>query len=462
MSRIALLTLVGLFAIPSIAEAQLVTAGQALDQKTCDQIASDVKRRIEIWTRMKYRKPVPVNVETKRRWEQRLTQTGLGGHQARQGLAYYNIIANRITVVPWVIGGYPQGPKDKRQPAKKDREEWINKLESIMIHELMHALHHQNFYVVLGGARSASLKLDGLTAEEKDISTVEFLIAEGMSELVSVRTATPGARTHLTRRPNRELNRAQRYWDRYQPDGKTPFRVRLSNTGYQHGLDILNKLDRLAGPRAIRGMLYRQPPRELFFQPELLAKMVDFDDPPDPDSIFAFLSPDGVKFGEVELAVWPGKNRFFVEATPGRGRRRAPGCLIGYTAEAGSDDGPHGRSNYSFFIADPDRPGSWSKEQAESLRQDEPGSTKEKKVKLPMVDGVKADLIRVDRSDGSVEIRAEIDGLVVCARESKPTSTLEDRVRYALRSLYIRRPKADLYTKALVEAKKNINHEKGD
>ena len=92
------------------------------------------------------------------------------------------------------------------------------------------------------------MRTGGLSAQEKDVSTVEFLTAEGTAELVSVRTATARARTNLTRRPNLELDRAQRYWDKYQPDNKRPFRIILSNSGYQDGLDLLNRLDRKAGP----------------------------------------------------------------------------------------------------------------------------------------------------------------------------------------------------------------------
>ena len=152
---------------------RMLTAGDALDARTCQEVAQSVRNRIEEWTRIKYRRPVPVNVQDRRVWERRLKASGVAGHNAKSGLAFYNIISNQITIVPWVIGRY-QGNKN---PPKKFKDEWINKLESILIHELMHALHHQNFYVVLGGARQASLRTGGLSAEEKDVSTVEFLTA---------------------------------------------------------------------------------------------------------------------------------------------------------------------------------------------------------------------------------------------------------------------------------------------
>jgi len=437
---------------------RMLTAGQALDRKTCQEEARKVRDRIQAWTRIKYRRPVPVLVQSRGVWEKRIKLPGVAGHNARSGLAFYDIINNTITIVPWVIGQYAR----KKEPPKKWKEEWLNQLESILIHELMHALHHQNFYVVLGGARRASLRTGGLSAAEKDISTVEFLTAEGTAELVAVRTATSGARPHLTRRPQVELDSPQRYWNRYQPDDKRPFRVILSNTGYQDGLDILNRLDRKAGPRAIRGLLYRQPPREIFFQPEILAKL-KLDDPPDPDSILEFLSPAGVKFGEVYLAVNPGADRNFANAMPGGRRARAKGCLIGYTAATGDEDEADGRSSYSLFVADPDNPGTWSKDQADALKALEPSAAKTKKLALPLIKGApSAEIISVKRGDGSLWMRGEVAGLVIMARETKPTSNLEARVVRALSALYIKRPTAKLYESVFAEAKKVINHKNGD
>ncbi|MHC4954735.1 MAG: hypothetical protein ACYTGZ_12690 [Planctomycetota bacterium] len=460
MRQLVLILAVFVLAVPAFAQGgseSMVTAGQALDVSTCRETAEQVKKRIETWTRIKYRRPVPVLVQPRAVWERNLKLPGVAGHNARSGLAFYNIINNSITIVPWVIGRY----RGTKNPPKRFKDEWTSKLESILIHELMHALHHQNFYVVLGGARMASMRTGGLSSEEKDVSTVEFLTAEGTAELVSVRTATPRARTNLTRRPNLELDRAQRYWDKYQPDNKKPFRIILSNSGYQDGLDLLNRLDRKAGPRAIRALLYRQPPRELFFQPDLLAKL-KLDDPPDPDSVFEFLSPDGVKFGEVHLAVNPGADRNFTQAMPGARRSRAAGCLIGYTAGHGDEDDKHGRVNYSFFVADPDKPGTWSTEQADAIKALEPAGTKIKKIELPMAKGVKADVIDVKRTDGSRWVRAEVEGLVVLARETKPTSNLADRVIRALRVLYIRRPTKNLYGQLLPEAAKTINKSEND
>ena len=306
-----------------------MTAGKALDRETCERCADEVKARIERWCRMKYRRPVPVTVQPRSVWERAIKQQGYAGHAAKQGAAFYFPVQNFIQVVPWVIGGY-QGTKN---PPKLSKQEWMDRLESTIIHELMHALHCQNFFIVLGGADTASLRTSGISARDKDVATVDFLVAEGVAELAAARTATREARM-LSRLPEREISSGQIYWDRYQPDGKKPFRVILFDHGYQDGIDLLNQLVRKAGPRALRAVLYRPPPRALLFQPELLAK-VNLDDPPDPDAVFAFLSPDGVKFGEVFLAVSPGKNRYFRRAATGTTGPRSTGCLLGYTAVVG-------------------------------------------------------------------------------------------------------------------------------
>jgi len=425
----------------------MVTAGEALDVETCRRVADEVKARIETWCRMKYRRPVPVTVQPRASWERALKQTGYAGEAAKRGAAFYDVVNNYIIVVPWVIGGY----REQEKPPKLTKQEWVERLESTIIHELMHALHCQNFYIVLGGADAASLRVDGLTEREKDLSTVDFLIAEGMAELAAARTSTREARM-LTRLPEKEISSGRIYWHRYQPDGKRPFRVILFDSGYQDGLDLLNMLARKAGPRALRAVLYRPPPRALLFQPKLLAK-VDLDDPPDPDSILAFLSPDGVKFGEVYLAVSPGNRRYFRRAATGTTGPRSPGCLLGYTAVVGGIGEPHGKSSYAFFIADPDEPGTWSAEQAGSLREE--GQASAKRVG-------DAEFLVVKPEDGSLWVRAESRGLVVLAHETKPTPNLEERVRIALKALEIRRPRPAIYRDALKEASRRISAAAGD
>ena len=208
-------------------------------------------------------------------------------------------------------------------------------------------------------------------------------------------------------------------------------------------------------------MLYRPPPRALLYQPDLLAK-VDLDDPPDPDSAFAFLSPDGVRFGEVFLAVSPGRDRFFRRAATGTTGPRSTGCLLGYTAVVGGIGHPQGKSSYSIFIADPDEPGIWSTAQAKSMLDMDPKAARETKRPLPQMKGLQAQVITVRPKDQSLWIRAEANGLVVLAHETKPTRNLEKRVLLALRVLQIRAPRANLYAAALREARKNISTKNGD
>jgi hypothetical protein len=239
----------------------------------------------------------------------------------------------------------------------------------------------------------------------------------------------------------------------YKPNGKDPYRVLLSASGYQDGIDLLHHLTLKAGPRGVRAVLYRPPPRELFFQPSLLAT-VDLDDPPNPDSIFGFLSPKLLAGGEIQLAVNPGANRFFERAI-GQISERARGCLIGYVTEI-DDAETNSLSRYAFFVADPDDPGAWSAAQATSLKALNPATAKEKTAAVPLHDGVKAKVVTVSLDDGSRYVRAETGGLVVLAFENKPTSTLEERTVYALSALYIRRPSPKIYDKALVEARKNV------
>ena len=118
----------------------------------------------------------------------------------------------------------------------------------------------------------------------------------------------------------------------------------------------------------------------------------------------------------------------------------------------GEESDARGVSRYAFFVADPDNPGTWSKEQAESLRA--LGGT-EREETLPL-ERAKARLITVDKADGSRYVRAEHEGLVILAHETKPTPNLERRVLLALRALYIRKPTQDLYTKAAAEIRKKL------
>jgi len=153
----------------------------------------------------------------------------------------------------------------------------------------------------------------------------------------------------------------------------------------------------------------------------------------------------------VHLTVNPGPHRYFLNARQGRMRSRAPGCLIGYAAEVGSDDGPHGGARYALFVANPDKPGKWSEEQAATFKALNPAGVNESKKSVPETKA-KANVVTVKIDDGSVYIRAESDGLVILAHESKPTKNLEERVLLALGYLHLYKPKAKIYAKAQAEA----------
>ena len=443
MRNLWVLPLLFAFALPVLAQDEEMLAGDALDVDMCNRIRDQVMPKIEGFSRMKYRRQVPIFIEPKALWDAKQKATGFAGHSAKHALAFYTPGRNTVTVIPWVIGGYA-----RKSPPKKTRASWVADLEPTLIHELTHAIHHQNFYTE-GRYYQASLRSSGISDRDLDRSTVDFLMGEGFPELVSLRTTEYPDRMH--RHPSRQLPAALNYMRKYKEDGKEPYRVILSKNGYVDGLNLMHHLQLKAGSRGVRGVLYRPPPRQLLFQPEILATIA-LDDPPDPDSIFGFLSPAILAAKGVRRACNPGAGRYFEGAY--RVPTRVHGCLIGYAAQIGSGQGT---ARYAFFVAHPDNGGSWAAEQAQSLKGINPAGTKERQVTLPLMkNGVKADVITVEAEDGSRYVRAEARGLVVIAHEGKPTSNLEKRVVLALRSLYIRRPTPRLYDEALAKAKAKI------
>ncbi len=422
-----------------------MTAGEALNAEMCAKMRDNVFPRIEAFTRMKFRRAVPIGIQPLKQWEDAQKQEGFAGYSARHALAFYTPGLNRVTVVPWVIGRYPP-PGQKGEPIKRSLDEWIADLEPTLIHELTHAIHHQNFFSE-GRFFAASVQVGGLTEEELDRSTVDFLLGEGFPELVASRTTE--FKGQMDRTPRPQLDSVLQYMKTYTPNNKDPYRVTLSQSGYNDGLDFLHHLQLAAGSRGVRACLYRPPPRMLLFQPELL-KTVDLEDPPDPDSIFGFLSPEALSGLDVRLAVNPGSGRLFEGAY--ESGMRAEGCLIGYVADIGSPKDPNGESRYAFFVANPDAPGEWSSAQAASLKAMNPAGATEKQVALPLTDNAKASVITVKEESGGVYVRAETGGLVVLAHESKPTRILEERMLAALRALYICKPKPKLYEAAHAKA----------
>ena len=420
-------------------------AGDVLTQELCERMRDDVMPRIELFTRMKFRRGVPMRLEPKGVWENKIKRDGFAGTSAKHALAYYTPSRNVVTVVPWVIGGYAGG-----NPSRRSRVAWISELEPTMIHELTHAIHHQNFYTE-GRFYAASLRAGGLSEEELDRSTVDFLMGEGVPELVALRTTDFKERMH--RHPGRDLPSPLNYMRKYQPDGKKAYRIKLLEHGYRDGLDLMHHLALKSGPRGIRAVLYRPPPRQLVFQPKILAT-VELDDPPEPDSIFGFLSPEILKGREILRATFPGHGRYFESACQ---PRRTKGCLIGYVATVGDEGSKDGQSRYAFFVADPDKPSPWVGEQLAALKGINPGGVKEKQVDLPLTKGIKATHVTVKTEDGGLYVYAAHGGLVVIAHETKPTRNLDRRVVYALSGLFIKRPTPDLYKAATEEAKRQLS-----
>ncbi|MGQ0614558.1 MAG: hypothetical protein ACT4PV_12555 [Planctomycetaceae bacterium] len=416
-------------------EEPLFQASEWITAENCTPLAKEVMPGIEAYTRMGFRRPVPLRVMPRAAWEEAKAQEGFVGHAAGAAVAFYTPALNTVTMVPWQF----DDPNNKRTAAA-----WRSFVEPTLIHELVHAIHHQNFFSE-GRFYMASLKATGLTDEEIDRSTVDFLLSEGVAELVALRTTTELG--GMFRQPARETDPPRRYMRSYQPDpeGKKAFRILLFESGYQDGLTLMHHIAMRGGMRAIRAILYRPPHRALLFQPDLLAT-VDFDDPPEPDAIFGCLHPGALDAEGIFLAVNPGAGRFFESASRGRDF----GCLIGYTTKA--TEGANGGGNYSFFVADPARPGDWSSKQAQSLRELAAGKAQEKEVALPLLDGVKASLIAVPLEGERFHLRAESVGLVIHMEEAQRSPRAEERILAALRALTIKRPKTGVYDEALKAA----------
>jgi hypothetical protein len=440
-------TILALFLLGTLARAQEVppgesaepqyTAGEWMTVENCDALKREVMPLIEADTRMAFRRPVPLEILPREAWEQMKQQEGFGGHAATHMAAYYTPGRNVVTMVPWNFEGPPGGPKLTRTAA-----DWRRAIEATLIHEMVHAIHHQNFYSERA-VYMASLKAAGLTEEEIDRSTVDFLQGEGFAELVALHTSR--APEGVGRHPERETESPATYMRRYLPDadGKTAFRIKLFDHGYQDGLTLMHHLRLQGGIRAVRAALYRPPPRVLLFQPALLGKL-DLDDPPEPDVILRAMHPGPLSADGIFLAMNPGRGRFFAAAIPGRNRE----CLLGYTAK--SSEGANDGGEYAFFVAHPDRPCTWVEEQAESLRA--LGESKESRVPLPVLKDATARLITAATKDGDFYVYAETGGLVVLMREATRTPLAEERALAALAALYIKRPKPKLYDEAYREA----------
>ncbi|MGH7162627.1 MAG: hypothetical protein ACREID_04015 [Planctomycetota bacterium] len=415
---------------------ELFEVGDALTEAACQPRLDATIPGIEGFTRMRFRRPVPLKILPRAQWEQMRKMDGFAGHMGKHAVAWYTPMLNVVTLVPWML--------EARPGEKKSVEGWFARAEATLVHEMTHAIHHQNFWSE-GRDYAASMRAGALTEREIDGSTVNFLLGEGFAELVSLRTSKSLA--GMGRSPDREISTPRQFMDRYRPEegSKDPFRIKLFNHGYEDGLTLLHHLAMSGGSRAVRASLYRQPPRLLLFQPHLLGKL-DLDDPPEPDAIFEFLHTGPLDKEGIFLAVNPGHGRYFSEAQG----TRAPGCLLGYAARATVRG--ETVAEYSFFVADPDGGGDWVTQQLEGMRELNPDGSKEKDVPLPLAKDVKAHLVVVPYANGALHVMAAAGGLVVHARERTPTALVEDRAVVALRALYLKRPKPQLFAEALKKA----------
>ena len=438
---LALLLLVGLNGPARAQERHMFTAWEWLTPEKMREIIDDVIPRIEAYTGMRFRRDVTLIVQPRAQWEAGLERAGFAGMMTRHALAFYTPSVNSVTAVPWVIGRALQ-----KKPLKRTDDEWLAQLQPTLIHEMTHALQHQNFHAE-GRWYAASLGAKGLTEQQIDRSAVQFILSEGFAELVALRTTD--FKNAAGRHPEPETNTLRHYMRQYVPDkkGRVPFRVLLSRYGYQDGLTLLHHLSLKGGMYAVRSVLYRNPPRELLFQPDLQAA-IETDVPPEPDDIFRMLHPGPLNQEGVLLATNPGKDRFFDNALHGH----AKGCLIGYVAHAKT--GAYADAKYAFYVADPDRPGKWSRQQVESLKARNPGDVTESEHDLPYVKGVKATVVIAENKGGPRVLRAEADGLVVLMAEESRTPEARTRLLYALSALHFKRPKPDIYDAAIAAVRK--------
>ena len=443
--------------MPAVAQeqspARLIDAWDWMTPENLETLQAEVMREIEVLTRIRFRRPVEVDIVPRAVWEAQTQSEGYFGETASRAAAYYWPGENRVTFQPWVYTW------------QATAREWRTISRQTMIHELTHALHHQNFFT-LGGDSQSSLRSEGLTERQIDTSTVDFLLAEGFAELVTyslcledIRRAgdDKSARSRaeadlgLTRRPERRPASLSEYMRRYQPNGEEAYRTLLFNNGYQDGLTCVHHLMLGGGMRAVRSVLYRIPPRVLLFAPDLLAE-APLDDPPEPDPIFRYLHPGELDAEGILLATAPGEDRFFRDATLGK----TEGCLLGYTARATS--GKFAGSQYAFFVGDPDRPGDWAERQFESLVAGAASRSRvrSREIALPLTKKkIKALITRIPTRDGCF-VHGRVGGLVVLARESKPTPSIEQRVLMALRALHIKRPTPATFDEAIRKARERL------
>ena len=437
---------------------ELISSGDWITLENCQRLRDEAIEEIEEFTRIKYRRPVPINIMSSHEYSARQADSGFSGWIGRHAAAYYSPGENRITVIPWGKGG----------PAPA--EFWEVTTRRTMIHEMAHALHHQNFWTA-GPHHLAASKVSGLTEEEIDAATVDNLLNEGFAELVEYGismqrarrqrkargTLPPEIAARFGRTPAPRLEKPLGYMKRYvpDPDSKEPYRIKLLSHVYRDGLTLMYHLMLQGGMRAVRSVLYRSPHRLLLFQPSVLAS-ADLSDPPEPDAIFGLLHPGPLSNEGIRLATRPGPHRYFDGATQGHDRS----CLLGYVARA--TGGPFDGSQYAFFIADPDNPGTWARDQLETLEKQAKRKIRSKRLKLPLSKS-RATLTIVPQHSQTY-IHGEIPGVVVLVKivKDKITSSdikrLQERVVYALRALQIKKPRAFVFKDVMKKARVEVGY----
>ena len=150
---------------------ELISSEDWITLENCQRLRDEAIQEIEEFTRIRYRRPVPINIMTSHEYSANRGASGFAGWISSHAAAFYSPGTNEITVIPF----RKQGPA----PAAY----WEASTRGTMIHEMAHALHHQNFWT-LGPHHNAASKISGLSDDEIDAATVDNLLNEGFAELV--------------------------------------------------------------------------------------------------------------------------------------------------------------------------------------------------------------------------------------------------------------------------------------
>ncbi len=67
----------------AVSAQELMKAGDALDLELCERMRDEVMPRIEKYMRMKFRRGVPIKIEPKGVWDNKIKATGYPGSTAK-------------------------------------------------------------------------------------------------------------------------------------------------------------------------------------------------------------------------------------------------------------------------------------------------------------------------------------------------------------------------------------------